>query len=62
MIKQCAWCKSLTLNGIKIRSKENIVPGMSHGICLSCKIELVKDYNRSNMNALPRTPLVAAAV
>jgi len=62
VIKQCAWCKSFTLNGLRVQNNDRMVSGMSHGICLPCKVELVKDYTRKSIPALPRNPMQGLAV
>jgi hypothetical protein len=52
MTKQCAWCKSIMVNGIKIKQSNHIISGMSHGICLSCKksIEMVYHDEKKGFN------------
>jgi len=46
MIKQCAWCKSLMVNGIRIDKSPGLISDMSHGICITCKKEMELDFFR----------------
>lgn len=46
MIKQCAWCKSLIVNGVKVEKLNKLNSEMSHGICHSCKKEMEMDFFR----------------
>lgn len=60
MIKQCAWCKSLMLDGIRIKNSKQIIAGMSHGICLTCKKDMEMIYKKEKKGI--RGTMLAAAV
>ena len=45
MIKQCAWCKYLIIDGIRLDEKKYVISGMSHGICVVCKEKLNMQLN-----------------
>jgi len=60
MIKQCAWCKSLMLDGIRIKNSKQIIAGMSHGICLGCKKDMEVIYQKEKN--VVRGDVLAAAV
>jgi len=38
-IHQCAWCRCLMVDGLKVRECEELLD-MSHGICLECMEQL----------------------
>ena len=48
MIKQCAWCKNLMIDGIRLDGEKDIISGMSHGICRICKEKLKTQINLSH--------------
>jgi hypothetical protein len=48
MIKQCAWCESLTVAGLKITEPLPRKNGYSHGICLACKGEFLNKKDETN--------------
>ena len=60
MIKQCAWCRSLMIEGIRIKNSKQIISAMSHGICLSCKKEMEVIYQKEKNVA--RGDVLAAVV
>lgn len=47
-VHQCAWCKSLMIDGVRIEDIPDFTPE-SHGICLVCaasmEMQILDDYS-----------------
>jgi len=40
MIRQCAWCRSFIVKGLRVSRPLPVISGYSHGICLKCRNEI----------------------
>ena len=51
MVRQCAWCRSFIIKGLRVSRPLPSLSGYSHGICLKCKNEISGKKDARNTQA-----------